>query len=367
VELQDIVDDLAALLRRPVEVEDRRWRLLAHSAHEADDLADRVRMATILTRRAPPDVAAWLDALKLDGADGITPVPANPALDMAARVCAPLRREGVVLGYLWVIPGATALAPTDEAAIEHAAADATELLWAQRRRAQDRAALVDDLLAGGAAATAAAAGLGWAPGTSVRVVAARGAAEDLATTIGRQRRGGMTAVGHHGGLIVVVAPVASGEPPDALARIVAATTGRAGASAPLADLAALPAALDQARAALRALEAEPSLGTAGSYEQLGAWPLLAELAARALDLPVPDVVARLAAARGGDALLSAAAAFLDAAGDVSAAASALHVHRVTLYRRLERVSELTGLDLRRGEDRLLLHVALRLARLQRTP
>jgi sugar diacid utilization regulator len=84
------------------------------------------------------------------------------------------------------------------------------------------------------------------------------------------------------------------------------------------------------------------------------------------DLPTPDVVARLASARGGDALLSAAAAFLDAAGDVSAAASALHVHRVTLYRRLERVSELTGLALRNGEDRLLLHVALRIARLQRS-
>jgi DNA-binding PucR family transcriptional regulator len=366
MELQDIVDDLAALLQRPVEVEDRRWRLLAHSAHEADDPADRVRTATILTRRAPPAVAAWLDSLQLERAQGISEVPPNTELAMEARVCVPLRRHNLVLGYLWVIPGGRTLADGDRAAIEHAAADATEVLWTRRQRVQDRAALVEDLLAGGAAATAAAAALGWAPGASVRVVAARGAADDLAATIGRQRRGRMTAVGHRGGVIVVVAPVSPDEPPAALAAIVATTTGRAGASAPIADLAGLSHALDQARAALRALEAEPSLGTAGAYEQLGAWPLLAELAARAEDLPTPDVVARLASARGGDALLSAAAAFLDAAGDVSAAASALHVHRVTLYRRLERVSELTGLDLRNGEDRLLLHVALRLARLQRS-
>jgi sugar diacid utilization regulator len=53
-------------------------------------------------------------------------------------------------------------------------------------------------------------------------------------------------------------------------------------------------------------------------------------------------------------LLRAAAASLAAAGDGSAAASALHVHRVTLYRRMERVNKLTGLDFRRGEHRLLL-------------
>ena len=363
MELQDIVDDLAALLRRPVEVEDRRWRLLAHSSHEADDPADAVRTETILTRRAPPAVAAWLDSLQLDRARGISEVPSNAELAMDARVCVPLRREDLVLGYLWVIPGAGTLADADRAAIEQAAADATDVLWTRRRRAQDRAALVQELLAGGAAATAAAATLGWMPGASVRVVAARGGADDLAVTIGRRRRGGMTAVGHRGDVIVVIAPVGPDEPPTTLAALVATTTGRAGASAPVADLAELPDALDQAQAVLRALEAEPALGTAAAYEQLGAWPLLAQLAARAEDLPTPDVVARLQAARGGEALLSAAAAFLDAAGDVSAAASALHVHRVTLYRRLERVTELTGLDLRNGEDRLLLHIALRLARL----
>jgi len=42
------------------------------------------------------------------------------------------------------------------------------------------------------------------------------------------------------------------------------------------------------------------------------------------------------------------------------------MHRATLYRRLERVEEITGLDLERGDDRLLAHLGLRLHRLNAT-
>jgi hypothetical protein len=53
------------------------------------------------------------------------------------------------------------------------------------------------------------------------------------------------------------------------------------------------------------------------------------------------------------------AAFLDAAGDVKSAAAALSLHRSGLYYRLQRIEELTGLDLSRGDDRLLAHLAIR--------
>ncbi|MQT00454.1 helix-turn-helix domain-containing protein, partial [Streptomyces jumonjinensis] len=54
---------------------------------------------------------------------------------------------------------------------------------------------------------------------------------------------------------------------------------------------------------------------------------------------------------------------LDCAGQAGRTASALGVHRQTLYYRLSRVEQLTGLDLADGEDRLLLHMALKAARL----
>jgi DNA-binding PucR family transcriptional regulator len=53
-------------------------------------------------------------------------------------------------------------------------------------------------------------------------------------------------------------------------------------------------------------------------------------------------------------------AYLDRAGDAQAAAAALFVHRTTLYHRLRRIERIAGVDLRDGDDRLLLHMALRL-------
>jgi DNA-binding PucR family transcriptional regulator len=81
-------------------------------------------------------------------------------------------------------------------------------------------------------------------------------------------------------------------------------------------------------------------------------------------LPGPDpVVARLLA----DLVLAGTAeAFLDSAGSASRAATALQIHRQTLYYRLGRIEALTGLDLADGEDRLLLHASLKAARLRRT-
>jgi DNA-binding PucR family transcriptional regulator len=45
----------------------------------------------------------------------------------------------------------------------------------------------------------------------------------------------------------------------------------------------------------------------------------------------------------------------------------LHMHRTTLYWRLAAAAELVPLDLRRGEDRLKLHLALALADLTQPP
>ena len=55
--------------------------------------------------------------------------------------------------------------------------------------------------------------------------------------------------------------------------------------------------------------------------------------------------------------------YLDCAGQAARTAAELGIHRQTLYYRLSRVEKLTGLDLDDGEDRLLLHMALKGARL----
>ncbi|SCD76361.1 PucR C-terminal helix-turn-helix domain-containing protein, partial [Streptomyces sp. DfronAA-171] len=55
--------------------------------------------------------------------------------------------------------------------------------------------------------------------------------------------------------------------------------------------------------------------------------------------------------------------FLDHAGQAGRTAAALGIHRQTLYYRLSRVEQLTGLDLDDGEHRLLLHMGVKAARL----
>jgi DNA-binding PucR family transcriptional regulator len=57
---------------------------------------------------------------------------------------------------------------------------------------------------------------------------------------------------------------------------------------------------------------------------------------------------------------------LDCAGSPPRAAARLCIPRQTLYYRLGRIQELTGLDLADGGDRLLLHLGVRAARLTPT-
>ena len=114
-DLQDIVDDLEAEIRRPISVEDRRWRLLAHSAQP--DETDPVRRQSILSRETPPDVVAWLEGLGLQRARELVDVPANDALGMTRRGCLPIRHGDVLLGFLWVIVGDNPLTDDERAAL----------------------------------------------------------------------------------------------------------------------------------------------------------------------------------------------------------------------------------------------------------
>jgi DNA-binding PucR family transcriptional regulator len=60
-------------------------------------------------------------------------------------------------------------------------------------------------------------------------------------------------------------------------------------------------------------------------------------------------------------LLITARTVLDCGGDIAAAAASLHIHRTTLYYRIDRIEALTGVNLRAGPRRDDLHLALRLA------
>jgi hypothetical protein len=133
----------------------------------------------------------------------------------------------------------------------------------------------------------------------------------------------------------------------------------AGVSAGREGIGALPEAWREAVAAARAAEAQPELGPVARWADLGPYRLLTALPENAA--PDPAVAPLLDPAHRE--LARTAELYLDLAGQAARTAAALAVHRQTLYYRLSRIEQLTGLDLSDGESRLLLHMALKAARL----
>ncbi|GAO06577.1 PucR family transcriptional regulator [Streptomyces lydicamycinicus] len=147
------------------------------------------------------------------------------------------------------------------------------------------------------------------------------------------------------------APRGSGHPPPP-------RPGAAGIGAGTRELTDLPATWREALDAARAAHAEPRLGPITQWDAIGPYRMLTALPATA---PDPAIGPLLAPAHAE--LARTAEVFLDCAGQASRTAQALGIHRQTLYYRLGRVEKLTGLDLDDGEHRLLLHMALKAARL----
>ncbi|MFC9647766.1 PucR family transcriptional regulator [Streptomyces sp. NPDC056937] len=154
--------------------------------------------------------------------------------------------------------------------------------------------------------------------------------------------------------------------PDALAPVLTAVArlredagpgAAAGSCAPRRGLAELPAAWREAVSAARASVAQPRFGPVAQWTSIGPYRLLTALPTE------PDLAVRPLLDPVHAELAHTAEVFLDHAGQAGRTASALGIHRQTLYYRLSRIEQLTGLELDDGEDRLLLHMALKSTRL----
>ncbi|WP_327231377.1 helix-turn-helix domain-containing protein [Streptomyces murinus] len=141
------------------------------------------------------------------------------------------------------------------------------------------------------------------------------------------------------------------------------TAGFGGAAAGIGDprigLAELGAVWQEARAAAQAALAERRLGPVAQWRGIGPYRLLTALPPESAQDPAAGPLLSPAHRE----LARTAEVYLDCAGQAGRTASELGIHRQTLYYRLNRVEQLTGLDLDDGEDRLLLHMALKRARL----
>jgi hypothetical protein len=280
---------------------------------------------------------------------------------MTRRVVLPIRHGDVLLGFLWVIVGPRALSDEDRAAIARGGREVADNLWGRLREADERRARINALLArafaGEGVGGELAAALRW-PVTGLFAVAVSRGGDEVPERLRRRRGASDFAWLAQEDRVVIV-----GRDPTGNLATVLAEAGAAGGLARFSDLHDLAEAVRQAELAALCARARPAAPAVADIADQGSWALIASLWLAA-GQPLPDhPLNALMMHRRRDQLLDALEGVLEHGGDVAAAAKTLHLHRATLYRRIQRVQELTGLDLHQGEDRLSAHLALRILRL----
>lgn len=334
-DVQATVDRLAAALDLSVLVEDRQQRPVWWSTRGA---VDKTRMSTILDRRVDPRAADVVRRFNLENAEGPVRTPSMPEREMWARWCVPARHEGRLFGFLWVLDPEGIVTPEDLDSLTECAELAAIVLARRSTFAEDirrrREELLNRLLE--RADTEAASEL-------ARL-------EHLPHDVQVQ----VDSPSRQSGWML----------PNGMSAHAVTQRPRVATSGKPVPLAHLGLAVSRAQVTLRAVAAGAQLNEV-SWDSLGAWRLIVEAPET---LAPADIHPKLDAILGQprDELLVTARAVLDSGGDIGVAADVLHVHRTTLYYRLDRIQELTGIDLRVGASRTQLQLALWLHAYRRT-
>jgi hypothetical protein len=326
-DVQTAVDRLAGDLGQSVLIEDERQKPLWWSAQGA---VDGTRATTIMQRRVDPLAAAVVKQFRL--AHATTPVrtPAIPEADMWARWCMPVRHEDRLLGYLWVLDPDGNVTPADVDRLVECADLAAQAISRTRRTIEDHHHRREELLH--------------------RLLL--GPDEDAARDLTRLERL------PHDARVQIQAPRRAGGWPLAggmSAHIVGTRPRMATSGTPL-PLIDLSEAVRRAMATRRAIAAGAHPDPA-TWDGLGAWRLVVE-APESLSIADVHPGAEILASQTRTDLTTTARIVLDHGGDVAAAATALHLHRTTVYYRLSRIQKLTGVDLRDAPARIDLQLAL---------
>jgi hypothetical protein len=398
-EYQELVDEISALLGAPATLENRDFELIAFAAYDSDGEFDEasldpVRTRSILTRRSTAAVRRWFEGFGITRATGPVRIPATPEAGVdRGRICLPVRHRGVVLGYVWLLadepgPPEAQLSAAMEIAARigalladeaQAGADLTRELRAVLTAEpgwQQEMALAELRSALGARADGPHTVVCVAPwpsadpddAPSVRTLPAATALCTVPWETGAPRA--LKAAGDTGQVLALLVRLRS---TDVLTPALTAATrllreaeglrAAGGTAAGVADarhgLAELGTAWREASGAARAALAEPRLGPVTQWPSIGPYRMLTSLPREAAH----DPAVRALLSPAHRELAHTAEVFLDCAGQAGRTAGELGIHRQTLYYRLSRVEQLTGLDLDDGEDRLLLHMALKGARL----
>src|SRR5918999_648218 len=120
-EVQALVEQLSAELDRSVLVDDASLRLLAYSPTLGSE--DEVRRTAILTRETPRAIRDLHFAQGIATATQAVRTAPRPDIGLESRVCVPIRCQGALFGYLWLIDADQSLTDADYDAAERCAAE----------------------------------------------------------------------------------------------------------------------------------------------------------------------------------------------------------------------------------------------------
>lgn len=401
-DLQRIVDEVGSRLQRATAIDDTQYRLQVYSPHHGH--VDDIRLACILHREAPSGIRAWADSLGLADATGPVRTPANDEFGLMPRVCAPIRFQGVHLGYLWLMDGDQSMTEAQLSEISETADRLAVIMYRanlleQLDRGQERE-LLRDLLSGDEVLMAHAASqlverdlfahnarpvvIVFQPVHSSQETATEDERVIVESVLESAR--GRVSVRHALHLVrpdFGVLVVAENDPSiSAVGTLQLARELADALSARLGGRRRVVVGVGEAQQRLQDTEVSyrqafrsanvagivTSLGDVVSWSNLGIYRTLSLLPQEALSAEAthPGLL-RLLDDPAYDSLVSTLETYLDRAGDAQATAAYLQIHRTSLYYRLGRVEELADVDLKDGDDRLALHLGLKTARLGGIP
>jgi PucR C-terminal helix-turn-helix domain len=390
--VQLIIDVLAQALDRAVMLDDDDLKQITCSRQIGE--LDDVRMYSLLQRVTEPTVKAELYALGIGTATEAIWTPALPQHGLMTRFCVPVCSANARFGYLWVLDPEHSLSEQGQQLARQAGRDLVAVL--DRRNAALRAAesanqaligrllscdgqepfeqLLPDLQERDIAQPDSAVSVfafepesGGPPGPVQRTIALR---LRLATTEPSHKW--FTLAGKPTAIVAISGSHDLPDPEqlsDAVQRAVEHTyrerpaIGWSGDRSPISEAAQ---AFQHARLAMNLAQIGASTAAVTRWSELGSWQTLALLADSYSSSPEelarlvhPGVVGLLGNGRGD--LVHTLHVYLAHGGDVRKTADALHLHRSTLYYRLEKIAEAVGGDLSDGEARFELMLSIRLA------
>lgn len=386
-DLFGLAQSLADRIHGMVSIEDAQSHVLAYSA--SNDEADELRRLSILGRAGPPEHLEWIgqwgifDALR-SGTEAVR-VDERPELGLRPRLAIGIhqpatdaRHPPAFAGTIWVQRGSQPLADDAEEMLRGAAVLAARVMWrlaaqpsTHTRRVQQLLGLADEP----ADATAIARELGLATDTTAALIGWDAAdssaghtrlADVIALSASAFRRDAQVA--SNGSRTYVLLPQTQNRSVTSWVRgtigAMRAELGvqlRAAIAAPVAGLTGAAAARIEVDRVLDSAERHPiSFGQVTSLAEARTAVLVDEIVTliggdeRLID---PRIVQL-----GDDdpVLAETLRTYLDAFGDIAAAAQALRVHPNTVRYRVRRIEKLLSTSLADPDVRLLFSLGLRI-------